>query len=131
MSQENVELVREGYDRWKRAREIDFELIHPEVEWGFVDMTGKPFTFHGHAGVREWERTLREAWEDVWWEPHRLIDIGDRVVALVTAHVRGQSSGIELEVPLGNIWTVRDGQCVRFELFLNPDEALEAAGLSE
>jgi hypothetical protein len=51
-------------------------------------------------------------------------------LAPVTAHVRGQSSGIELEVPLGNIWTVRDGQCVRFELFLNPNEALEAAGLS-
>ena len=79
MSQESVELVRRGYDRWKQSRDIDWGLIHPEVKWGFIDMTGKPYTYYGHDGVREWERTLREAWEDVWWEPERLIDVGDRV----------------------------------------------------
>jgi uncharacterized protein len=131
MSQENVDLVRQGYERWKQTREIDFELIHPEVRWGFVNMAGEQFTYHGHDGVREWERELAEAWEDFWWEPDRLMDAGDKVVALVTAHLRGQASGVELEVPLGNVWTIRDRVLVRFELFLDPEEALEAAGLSE
>jgi hypothetical protein len=29
------------------------------------------------------------------------------------------------------VWTLRDGQGVRMEMFASPDEALEATGLSE
>ena len=131
MSEENVERVREGYERWKASRELDFGSIHPEIEWVVIDIQGRPVTYRGHHGWQKWMRAIGESWEDIWWEPQRLIDAGDQVVALVTAHVRGRGSGIELEVPIGNVWTIRDGLAVRFELFLNPAEALEAAGLSE
>jgi ketosteroid isomerase-like protein len=131
MSQENVERIREGYEQWKETREFNFSLIHPEIEWVFIDMAGKPLSFHGHAGFGTWLDRMHEGWEDLWWEPDRLIDAGDQVVAVVTAHLRGRGSGIDLEVPLGNLWTIRDGLAVRFEMFLNPAEALEAAGLSE
>jgi ketosteroid isomerase-like protein len=131
MSQENVGHVRDAYERWKATRELDLSLVHPEVEWVFIDLEGKPLTYRGHEGLHEWLRDVGESWEDLWWEPQRLTDVGDQVVAIVTAHLRGRGSGIDLEVPLGNLWTFRDGLAVHFKMFLNPDEALEAAGLSE
>ena len=131
MSQENVKLIRQGYERWKAKRELNFALIHPEVEWVFIDLEGRPSTYRGHEGWDEWLRAVRESWEDLWWEPQRLIDAGDQVVAIVTTHVRGRGSGIDLEIPLGNVWTIRDGLLIHFEMFLNPEDALEAAGLRE
>ena len=131
MSQENVDHVRDAYERWKATRELDLSLVHPEVEWVFIDLEGKPLTYRGHEGLHEWLRDVGESWEDLWWEPQRLTDVGDQVVAIVTAHLRGRGSGIDLEVPLGNLWTFRDGLAVHFKMFLNPDEALEAAGLPE
>ncbi len=34
-------------------------------------------------------------------------------------------------MPLGNLWTIRDGIVVRFQMFLYPSDAVKAAGLSE
>jgi ketosteroid isomerase-like protein len=33
-------------------------------------------------------------------------------------------------MPLANVWTVRDGKAVRFEVFLDRGQALEHAGLA-
>ena len=131
MSQENVERVREAYERWQVSREFDFTLAHPEIELIFIDMKGNPATYHGRRGFEDWLQAVREAWEDLWWEPQRIIDAGDHVVAIVTAHLRGRGSGMDLEVPLGNLWTIRDGMAVRFQMFLRPEDALEAAGLAQ
>jgi ketosteroid isomerase-like protein len=131
VSQENVDQVRAGYERWKVDRTLDFTLLHPEIEWVFIDLEGKPLVYRGHDGVREWLEAVREAWEDLWWEPDRLIDSGDHVVALVTAHLRGRGSGMDLELPLGNLWEIQNGLAVRFEMFLKPDDALRAVGLDE
>jgi ketosteroid isomerase-like protein len=131
MSQENVERVREGYLQWKTERNLDTTMIDPEIEWWFIGIDGSKVSYRGLDGFEKWLGLMRESWEDLWWEPERMVDAGDHVVAFVTAHVRGRGSGIELEVPLGNLWTFRDGRAVRFEMFMNPDEALEAAGLSE
>ena len=131
MSQENVDRTREGYLQWKAERSFDPSLIDPEIEWLFIAIDGSKESYRGIDGLNKWLGFMRETWEDLWWEPERMIDAGDLVVAFVTAHVRGRGSGIELEVPLGNLWTFRDGRAVRFEMFMEPNEALEAAGLSE
>ena len=51
------------------------------------------------------------------------------VLARYTASGRG--SGVPLEGEHGYVWTVRDGQAVRFRWFNSHAEALEAAGISE
>jgi ketosteroid isomerase-like protein len=43
-------------------------------------------------------------------------------------HGRGKGSGIELEVPVAHLCTLRDGKLVRIRV-LARDEAMEAAGL--
>jgi ketosteroid isomerase-like protein len=44
---------------------------------------------------------------------------------------KGKGSGVEVEASFAGVWTVREGRVVRWDLYSNQDEALEAAGLSE
>jgi hypothetical protein len=46
---------------------------------------------------------------------------------------RGKRSGVEIEIdmPLWQVWTLRDGKAVRWRIFRSKQEALEAAGLRE
>ena len=58
-------------------------------------------------------------------------DLGDRIVGLGQIHARGRESGVELDSATGWVFTLRNGKILKAEGFLSPDEALEAAGLSE
>ena len=62
---------------------------------------------------------------------YRLVDAGDRVVALFDhQHMRGRSTGMEVPVPkYATVMTLRDGLCVHWKLYMNQSEALEAVGL--
>jgi ketosteroid isomerase-like protein len=36
-----------------------------------------------------------------------------------------------VDMDLAQVWTIRDGKEFRMEMYANPEEALEAAGLAE
>jgi ketosteroid isomerase-like protein len=58
------------------------------------------------------------------------VDRGDRVLTLT--HMRGRGrDGIEVVLEMGHLWTFRDGRIARMEAFADPQQALEAVGLSE
>jgi ketosteroid isomerase-like protein len=42
-----------------------------------------------------------------------------------------RESGAVVEAPMAHVWTIRDGQAIRLRQFLDREQALEAAGLSE
>jgi ketosteroid isomerase-like protein len=44
---------------------------------------------------------------------------------------RGRESGVSVDQRFAQVWTLQDGAVTRIESYLNPAEALEAAGLSE
>jgi ketosteroid isomerase-like protein len=58
----------------------------------------------------------------------RYVDGGDEVVVLAQYTGSGQGSGVPVSGEHGYVWTVRDGQAVRFQWFQSHSEALEAAG---
>jgi ketosteroid isomerase-like protein len=134
MSQDNVELVRTAFENFL-AGEKDWgaELLDPEVEWDsselmLLDMGG---VYHGREGVQQFWRSWLAAWGTVQFE-YRLVDAGDRVVALINQRMRGRSTGIE--VPFGkyaHVYTFRDGLIVHWKLYRSQSEALEAVGMQE
>jgi ketosteroid isomerase-like protein len=135
MSQENVEIVRTIVDAHARGDwGAVFTNYHPEIEW---DQSRNRLSFDlppvskGHAGIRDWFRRSVEAWSLVEYEQEELIDAGDQVVQFFRMHARGRASGIELDGPLAQVWTVTDGLVVRVEFFDDRVEALKAAGLRE
>ena len=105
MSQENVELVRRGFDAIN--------------------------TYRGLEGYRSWFEQQRETYDHISSEVHDIRAVGDQVVALYTTRVRGAHSGIELEAAGGTVFTLRDGLVVRQAGYQRPVDALAAAGLAE
>lgn len=78
-------------------------------------------------------RAMWERWESPWEEletvPEEFIDAGHHVVVTVHYSGRGRGSGIKFEGRLFDVYTLRDGKCVRKREFRQRSEALGAAGL--
>jgi ketosteroid isomerase-like protein len=133
MSQENVELIREGFARW-RAGDREFLLANaaPDVELysRFGSLTGEPY--RGHDGVRAWLAELRENFERFDVSLDELREAGDdRVVALGGISFRARGSGIDMDERLGWVFELRNGRVRRMLFYSSPSEALEAVGVWE
>lgn len=86
-------------------------------------------TFRGHDGVRQWDALLGDSWETRAVDIEDLVERGDDVLAVLRLRVRGRGSGVDMEVPLAHLWTMRDGRAVRVQFYLDPAKgraALEA-----
>ena len=87
-------------------------------------------TFHGHEGLLRSAREMFELFQQIYFVPAELIELGeDRVLAFVEAHVRGRESGAEIERPVFHLWTLRAGRVVGWRVIFDRDEALAAAGI--
>ncbi len=133
MSNENVEIVRRCLDAYAGGDvEEMLSYVDPEGELHSAIIGGaEGNVFRGHDGFRRWYAESMESFEELRTELTEYRDLGDRIVAFGHIHARGRGSGLEIDSPTGWLFTVRLGKVVRAEGFLNPAEALEAAGLSE
>ena len=135
MSQENVESFKRGVEAYnRRDAQGLIDVLDPRVEWHpalLVMLGGEPTVYRGHEGVRELLRDTDETLAEIHVEFSEIRDPGDRIVATGHIHTRGKASGAVTESPLGYVADFRDGKVTRIRTYLDPEEALEAAGLSE
>ena len=129
MSQENVEVVRSILADWA-------EGDYSSIEWADPDITFRGGDGRESRGLNALEQEWREflsAWDHFATTPERFIDVGDdRVLVLIRFEGRGRASGAPATAFTGGqLFTLREGEVVRLELFSGTKEALEAAGLSE
>ena len=133
MSQENVDVIREGWEAWRRGDLPGlFRHFDPDIVWDTSDFHDWPeLTYHGIDGV---ERFLRE-WVAVW--DGLEIDVEDvrlapdeRVLSLIVQRGTGRSSGLPMEMEMAQVATLRNGKVTRLENYEDRAEALEAVGLS-
>jgi ketosteroid isomerase-like protein len=135
MSQENVENLRTlletlSVEAWTQGK--DMSLLDPEVEYEdttLPDHVGE--TYRGHKGVARATARWTDAYEAFSIELERIVGAGDTLVSIHRVRARARHTGIEAEGPVAYVWTFRGGKVIRFESFREPDQALEAAGLSE
>jgi ketosteroid isomerase-like protein len=138
MSQENVELVRRGYEVSNKGGPeamISARIWSPEIVFDFSpsEIPGLG-VYHGYDEVssffeEDWFGAFPfEEWEVVFDE---LVDHGDQAIAAHRQRGLGASSGAASELEQGLIFTLRDGAVVQVEIYGDPEKALEAAGLSE
>jgi hypothetical protein len=128
MSQENVELVRSLQDDWNRGdRTVDPDRFHPDLE--FLPLrAATEGAYRGLAGLESYVADTLEVFEK--FESHyEYADLGERVLAWGTIHVRARGSGIETDIESGGLYEFRDGKVVRWEDFGSKEKALEAVGL--
>ena len=139
MSEQDVEVVRrafEGFgssmDQGNPLRAFDSGFAAPDFKWILpANAPGLRSEYEGREGWMEFMRTWTEDFE---WsiEIEELVDLGDgRVIVDTCQRAVGKGSGVPVELHMGAIWTVKDGQVVCAENFLEPSEARAAAGLSD
>jgi ketosteroid isomerase-like protein len=135
MSRENVETFRRGAAAYNR-RDVEalLDTVHPEVEWHpllQVLLGGEATVYRGYEGVRDLVRELDEAFPDLQSELTEVRDLGEQVLAIGRLRGRGKQSGAVTETTITWLVELRNGKGFRIREYLDPNEALEAAGLSE
>jgi ketosteroid isomerase-like protein len=129
MSQENVELVRRGF----QSVEAFWSLLDEYVVWDLrespaVDLHG---VYGGRDAVIKASRHYWGTWDDYRLDAEELIDAGSSVVIVVHERGRGKGSGAPFEQRFAQVWTFARGRIIRWELFPDKGAALEVAGLRE
>jgi ketosteroid isomerase-like protein len=135
MSRENVEQVKREAEAVNRG-DIEALLgdLDPEVEWtpAFpVLLGGEARVYRGHDGVREMFRGFYEVLDEIQVEYSEIRDLGDQVIAIGRIRTRGGGSGATTVSPFALLSDLKGDKAIRIRTYLDPDEALEAAGLRE
>jgi uncharacterized protein len=133
MSQEHLEIVRNGFDAFARG---DTEGVLRLCDENIVvtqppELPGVSPQQRGHSGVLEAFEIWPEQWDDYRIEILRIADHGDHVLVTARTSGRGKQSGVQVEMDFSFVLTVRDGKITELKIFMREDQALEAAGLSE
>ena len=134
MSRENVESFERGTEAYNR-RDVDglLETLDPEVEWHsalLIPFGGAATVSRGHDGVRQVLAEVYEALADIHLDYSEIRDLGDRIVGIGYIRTRGKQSGAVTEMAFGTVTDMKNGKGIRIWTYLDPEEALEAAGVS-
>jgi ketosteroid isomerase-like protein len=133
MSEENVELVRQGYEAWNRG-DLQWMVDHVTPDFEFRTAQLFPDTdaiYRGREGLRQFWNTFQGPWETLLVEVERIEPIGDaRVLVLLRFRGRGRD-GLEVALEYANVSTIENGMVTLMVGFANWQEALEVAGLQE
>src|SRR4029079_3595017 len=84
---------------------------------------------HGREAVRRYLQDWVDMFEGLTVVAEELLEVEDqRVVAVIRVSGRAKLSGIETELRLAVVNSVRDGKIVRGREYIDREEALEAVG---
>src|SRR2546427_4249298 len=133
MSQANVEIARRTVAAFESTGDLEgfLESCAEDIVW---DVSRSDFPdkgiYHGLDGVREWMRTLEDAFEGLVFEFEEITDLGqNRVLLVARMKGQGQFSKIGIDYRFEYVLTARDGMVVRMDRYRDRAEALEAGGL--
>ena len=123
-----IEVVR-GFFEAANARDVQraSALLDPAVEWSTTRELPGGGVHHGPAAVERVLCDQAEMLRDLRAEPERLFNVGEQVVAYVRLRGYTHDSDFEIDMAVGQIWTVREGRVARFRAYLEREEALAVA----
>jgi ketosteroid isomerase-like protein len=132
VSPQDLEVVRSMLATLNESGvEAALDQIHPDFE-GVTppELSPEPDTYRGHEGIRRYFAGFEGVMDEVRWEADELMEApNDRVVAGIRLLTRSVATELELELPVWQVCTVRDGKVLRIEGFAEREDALRAAGL--
>jgi hypothetical protein len=134
MSEENLEIVERAIAA-VNGRDIDGYLCcctnDVQLSTPLTEVTG---VYEGPDGIRRFFADVADTGPDFELVIERLEAVGaDRVLAFMRVTATGRASGLPAAAgtPTGNVYDLADGRIKRIRIFLDREEALEAAGLQE
>ena len=130
MSQENVELVRSGFEALN-AGQNDYSDFHPALIYHPRSDEPDPSAHIGRDAFERLRDGFLESFRDVRFDVLEVIDAGDRVVVSTMLHGRGAASGVSVEEAYVFVYRLRDGLVVEGWEYKTEQEGLKAVGLAE
>jgi ketosteroid isomerase-like protein len=133
MSQENVELHRRAIEAFN-ARDIEKFIAYCDrrVEWNSTFAAIGGAVYHGHDGIRKWDREWREIWGDeIRAEPEAYFDLGEHTVAFYLLHGRGRQSGAQVTLHIAAVARWRNGLIISFKGYAHREDAFTDLGVSQ
>jgi len=134
MSEENVAIVGAAFAAFDRG---DTEAVLRLCDEDIVvtqppELPGVPAEQHGHSGVLEAFAIWPEQWKDFRVEVLRIAGVAaDKVFVVTRNRGRGRQSGVEVDMEISLVFTVRDARITEMRIFMQESDAREAAGLRE
>jgi hypothetical protein len=128
MSQRNVEIVKDGLERFVETHEVPWAILDQQVEVHDHD-TPDQGVYRGHADYARWLGDWGGAWSKWSFAIEELVDAGEQIVAFIRVTAVGQSSGIEVERHDALVYELRERMIVRCDYYNNRVDALEQVGL--
>jgi ketosteroid isomerase-like protein len=135
MSQENLEIVTAALRAAFAQPDPDFRTLNKLYAADHVLVPT------GAGGVEDEARGMEgyKAWRDEvgnvmgpTFDVKGTVDVGpDNVLAVLSTHFSGRSSGVTMEQRMWLVVTVQGGKIIRTQAFSDSAGALEAAGLPE
>jgi ketosteroid isomerase-like protein len=129
---ESLADLRGGPFEWLVDKVESLVAADCRVEW--IGQTTAMVEGSEFASREEWMRLWRQwlsAWEVYELDDENYAVFGDQVVVDVTHRGRGRESGIELELPQAQLWTVRNGVLTRLRVFEDREAAERVAAAEQ
>lgn len=129
MTPANVAIVRGAYDAFQRG---ELEYMRSIATHDFVMKTSSATDATEHYGpqaIDEISQVISARWDEFRLEPLEFYSEGDRVLVLGTLVTKSSEDGLASTV--GQVWTLKDGKVTSVEGFLDSEEAIRAAGLTQ
>jgi ketosteroid isomerase-like protein len=132
MSQENVQIVREGLLASANGDPVAGQHFwDPSIEWDMSGVIGwaEKQIYRGPELIE-----FLHAWADSWQGWHFKVEevrdgAGQTVFAAIHESAMGPGSGASVDQRRYFVFTMSEGRAVRVQMFSESGDALEAAGL--
>jgi ketosteroid isomerase-like protein len=136
MSQENMETIGAMFatlnergvgaatEAFRDLLAVDFSL---EEAAGLPD----PEAYTGREAFIANMAKLEESFEELRMEPLEIVDLGEKLIVVVSMSGRGRGSSVPVAMTFAQLWSLRDGKAVSLRDYATRTEALAAVGLSE
>jgi len=135
MSQENVEVVKRGWEAWIAGDfHALFAVFDPAVQWDTTSFEGWPEdeVYYGHEGVRRFFEDWLASWDRYEAGVEEYLDVDDdRVLVLCWQRGYGSGSHVPVEMDWAQLCTLKRGLVCRLEAYSDRQAALEAVGLRD
>ena len=110
--------------------EVPLLFCEPDVEMIVFEgarTVGLAESYHGHQGILDFFRDLRQDMADLRFEPEQVIDLGDRSAVRMAMIAVGRSGGVEIRQTRGIIfYNSPRGLVARVEHYLTWEDTLAA-----
>ena len=129
MSEENIQILRRGFEHWNRTGTLDTDLFAPDAVLDNSEGIIDPGVHRGPEAIAEYAAALTAIWTSQRVEPEELIPVGPNRVLVPQKIVSIGRDGIEVVARTTSVFTLQDDKVIHWKTFQSKEEALESVGL--